>query len=116
MPLPVGLFGLAALSVVILDQVMGLVVVLAARPARLVAVPAAALAMHRAMALNLLRIRTAHVAPAQATSRLPATVTLRGVGVGVGVGGVRAGAEPYGRPAPAVRRAGRRGWCAGALP
>jgi uncharacterized membrane protein YfcA len=39
LPLLIGLFGFAALQAVVLDKAMSLVVVLAALPARLVAVP-----------------------------------------------------------------------------
>ncbi|MFF4392221.1 hypothetical protein ACFY0G_36520 [Streptomyces sp. NPDC001552] len=50
----IGLFGFAALSAVILNKVMSLVVVLIALPARLVAAPAAALAARWPVVVNLL--------------------------------------------------------------
>ncbi|GGT73054.1 MULTISPECIES: sulfite exporter TauE/SafE family protein [Streptomyces] len=54
LPLLIGLFGFAALSAVILNKAMSLVVVLVALPARLAAVSAAELAAHWPVALNLL--------------------------------------------------------------
>ncbi|MFE2912433.1 sulfite exporter TauE/SafE family protein [Kitasatospora indigofera] len=54
LPLLIGLFGFAALSAVILNKAMSLVVVLTALPARLMAVPASALAEHWPVAVNLL--------------------------------------------------------------
>nr|WP_281367955.1 sulfite exporter TauE/SafE family protein [Nonomuraea typhae] len=54
LPLLVGLFGFAALAAVILNKAMSLVVVLAALPARLAAVPLADLAAHWPVAVNLL--------------------------------------------------------------
>ncbi|WP_432186375.1 sulfite exporter TauE/SafE family protein [Streptomyces sp. Tue6028] len=54
LPLLIGLFGFAALSAVILNKAMSLVVVLAALPARLAAVPASELAAHSTIAVNLL--------------------------------------------------------------
>ncbi len=54
LPLLVGLFGFAALSAVILNKAMSLVVVLVALPARLAAVPASAVAEHWTVAANLL--------------------------------------------------------------
>ncbi|SDH88305.1 Sulfite exporter TauE/SafE [Actinokineospora alba] len=54
LPLLIGLFGFAALSAVILNKAMSLVVVLTALPARLAAVPAAELAGHWQVAVNLL--------------------------------------------------------------
>ncbi|AZQ32786.1 sulfite exporter TauE/SafE family protein [Streptomyces cyaneochromogenes] len=54
LPLLVGLFGFAALSAVILNKAMSLVVVLVALPARLAAVPASAVAEHWTVAVNLL--------------------------------------------------------------
>ncbi|MDX3697610.1 sulfite exporter TauE/SafE family protein [Streptomyces europaeiscabiei] len=50
----VGLFGFAALSAVILNKAMSLVVVLVALPARLAAVPASDVAAHWPAAINLL--------------------------------------------------------------
>lgn len=54
LPLLIGLFGFAALSAVILNKAMSLVVVLAALPARLAAVPASEVAAHWPVAVNLL--------------------------------------------------------------
>ncbi|MFE5655507.1 sulfite exporter TauE/SafE family protein [Streptomyces sp. NPDC056517] len=54
LPLLIGLFGFAALSAVILNKAMSLVVVLVALPARLAAVPAAEVAARWPVALNLL--------------------------------------------------------------
>lgn len=54
LPLLISLFGFAALSAVILNKAMSLVVVLVALPARLAAVPASVLAAHWTIAVNLL--------------------------------------------------------------
>ncbi|MFD9196262.1 sulfite exporter TauE/SafE family protein [Streptomyces phaeochromogenes] len=54
LPLLIGLFGFAALSAVIVNKAMSLVVVLAALPARLAAVPAAEIAARWPVAVNLL--------------------------------------------------------------
>ncbi|MCX4419475.1 sulfite exporter TauE/SafE family protein [Streptomyces mirabilis] len=54
LPLLIGLFGFAALSAVILNKAMSLVVVLVSLPARLAAVPASTIAAHWAIAVNLL--------------------------------------------------------------
>ncbi|CBG69495.1 putative channel transporter [Streptomyces scabiei 87.22] len=54
LPLLISLFGFAALSAVILNKAMSLVVVLVALPARLAAVPAAELAARWPVAVNLL--------------------------------------------------------------
>ncbi|MGP4012494.1 sulfite exporter TauE/SafE family protein [Streptomyces sp. 4N124] len=54
LPLLMGLFGFAALSAVILNKAMSLVVVLVALPARLAAVPAAEVAARWPVAINLL--------------------------------------------------------------
>ncbi|MFF6833255.1 sulfite exporter TauE/SafE family protein [Streptomyces sp. NPDC012438] len=54
LPLLIGLFGFAALSAVILNKAMSLVVVLVALPARLAAVPAADIAARWPVAVNLL--------------------------------------------------------------
>ncbi|MGW1562995.1 sulfite exporter TauE/SafE family protein [Streptomyces sp. NPDC002144] len=54
LPLLIGLFGFAALSGVILNKAMSLVVVLTALPARLAAVPASQVAEHWSVAVNLL--------------------------------------------------------------
>ncbi|MFF2195365.1 sulfite exporter TauE/SafE family protein [Streptomyces sp. NPDC058157] len=54
LPLLIGLFGFAALSAVILNKAMSLVVVLVALPARLAAVPVAEIAARWPVALNLL--------------------------------------------------------------
>ncbi|MFC9614523.1 TSUP family transporter [Streptomyces sp. NPDC056938] len=54
LPLLISLFGFAALSAVILNKAMSLVVVLAALPARLAAVSASELASHWTIAVNLL--------------------------------------------------------------
>ncbi|MEV0615727.1 sulfite exporter TauE/SafE family protein [Nonomuraea sp. NPDC050404] len=54
LPLLIGLFGFAALSAVILNKAMSLIVVLTALPARLAAVSAAELAAHWTVAGNLL--------------------------------------------------------------
>ncbi|MDI3402579.1 sulfite exporter TauE/SafE family protein [Streptomyces cavernicola] len=54
LPLLIGLFGFAALSAVILNKAMSLVVVLVALPARLSAVPAADVAARWPVAVNLL--------------------------------------------------------------
>ncbi|MET9955619.1 sulfite exporter TauE/SafE family protein [Streptomyces sp. NPDC006339] len=54
LPLLIGVFGFAALSAVILNKAMSLVVVLVALPARMVAVPASELAAHWPVAANLL--------------------------------------------------------------
>jgi uncharacterized membrane protein YfcA len=54
LPLLIGLFGFVALQAVIVNKAMSLAVVLTALPARLVAVPFAALAPHWPVALNLL--------------------------------------------------------------
>lgn len=54
LPLLIGLFGFVALSAVILNKAMSLVVVLVSLPARLAAVPASALAAHWTVAVNLL--------------------------------------------------------------
>ncbi|MFC5831138.1 TSUP family transporter [Nonomuraea insulae] len=54
LPLLISLFGFAALSAVILNKAMSLIVVLTALPARLAAVPLADLAAHGTVAANLL--------------------------------------------------------------
>ncbi|MEU7990598.1 hypothetical protein AB0B56_37640 [Streptosporangium canum] len=54
LPLLIGLFGFAALSAVIMNKAMSLIVVLAALPARLAAVPLAELAAHWTVAVNWL--------------------------------------------------------------
>jgi uncharacterized membrane protein YfcA len=54
LPLLIGIFGFAALSAVILNKAMSLIVVLAALPARLAAVSVAELADHWTVAANLL--------------------------------------------------------------
>jgi uncharacterized membrane protein YfcA len=54
LPLLIGVFGFAALSAVILNKAMSLVVVLTALPARLAAVPLAELGQHWSVAVNLL--------------------------------------------------------------
>ncbi|MGW2018752.1 sulfite exporter TauE/SafE family protein [Streptomyces sp. NPDC001927] len=54
LPLLIGVFGFAALSAVILNKAMSLVVVLVALPARLVAVPVGDLAARWPVAVNLL--------------------------------------------------------------
>ncbi|MFB7651953.1 MULTISPECIES: sulfite exporter TauE/SafE family protein [unclassified Streptomyces] len=54
LPLLIGLFGFAALSAVILNKAMSLVVVLVALPARLMAVPAAEVGARWPVAINLL--------------------------------------------------------------
>jgi uncharacterized protein len=54
LPLLIGLFGFAALAAVIVNKAMSLAVVLAALPARLVAVPVAVLAPQWPVAVNLL--------------------------------------------------------------
>ncbi|MFE7838920.1 sulfite exporter TauE/SafE family protein [Streptomyces sp. NPDC057474] len=54
LPLLISLFGFAALSAVILNKAMSLVVVLSALPARLAAVPASEVAAHWSVAVNLL--------------------------------------------------------------
>ncbi|MER8035146.1 sulfite exporter TauE/SafE family protein [Streptomyces hydrogenans] len=54
LPLLIGLFGFAALSAVILNKAMSLVVVLVALPARLVAVPLADVVARWPVAVNLL--------------------------------------------------------------
>ncbi|MER5966690.1 sulfite exporter TauE/SafE family protein [Streptomyces sp. NPDC002057] len=54
LPLLIGLFGFAALSAVILNKAMSLVVVLVALPARFAAVPAAEVAARWPVAVNLL--------------------------------------------------------------
>ncbi|MFE5819108.1 TSUP family transporter [Streptomyces sp. NPDC056479] len=54
LPLLIGLFGFAALSAVILNKAMSLVVVVTALPARLAAVPAAEVAPRWPVAVNLL--------------------------------------------------------------
>ncbi|MEV7004686.1 sulfite exporter TauE/SafE family protein [Streptomyces sp. NPDC093982] len=54
LPLLVSLFGFAALSAVILNKAMSLVVVLVALPARLAVVPASELSAHWTIAANLL--------------------------------------------------------------
>ncbi|MFD0260391.1 TSUP family transporter [Kitasatospora indigofera] len=54
LPLLISLFGFAALSAVILNKAMSLVVVLVALPARLAAVPATEVAAHWPVAVNLL--------------------------------------------------------------
>ncbi|MFD3500063.1 sulfite exporter TauE/SafE family protein [Streptomyces sp. NPDC058678] len=54
LPLLISLFGFAALSAVILNKAMSLVVVLVALPARLAAVPASDVAEHWPVAVNLL--------------------------------------------------------------
>ncbi|HEX7308486.1 sulfite exporter TauE/SafE family protein [Lentzea sp.] len=54
LPLLIGVFGFAALSAVILNKAMSLVVVLTALPARLATVTAAELGSHWAVAVNLL--------------------------------------------------------------
>jgi hypothetical protein len=50
----IGLFGFAALAEVILNKALSLVVVLAALPARLIAVPFEQVAPHWRVVLNLL--------------------------------------------------------------
>ncbi len=54
LPLLIGVFGFAALSAVILNKAMSLVVVLVALPARLMAVPAVEVASRWPVAVNLL--------------------------------------------------------------
>lgn len=54
LPLLISLFGFAALSAVILNKAMSLVVVLVALPARLAAVPASEVGAHWPVAINLL--------------------------------------------------------------
>ncbi|MEW1674871.1 sulfite exporter TauE/SafE family protein [Streptomyces noursei] len=54
LPLLISLFGFAALSAVILNKAMSLVVVLVALPARMAAVPASEVAAHWPVAANLL--------------------------------------------------------------
>lgn len=54
LPVLISLFGFAALSAVILNKAMSLVVVVVALPARLAAVPASAVAAHWSVAINLL--------------------------------------------------------------
>jgi uncharacterized membrane protein YfcA len=54
LPLLIGLFGFAALQAVVVNKAMSLVVVLAALPSRLVAVPAESVAAHWPLALGLL--------------------------------------------------------------
>lgn len=54
LPLLIGVFGFAALAAVILNKALSLVVVLAALPARLIAVPFEQVAPHWAVVLNLL--------------------------------------------------------------
>ncbi|MEV6735277.1 hypothetical protein [Streptomyces sp. NPDC051364] len=54
LPLLIGLFGFAALSAVILNKAMSLVMVLVALPARLAAVPAVDVAARWPVAVNLL--------------------------------------------------------------
>ncbi|MCD2469006.1 sulfite exporter TauE/SafE family protein [Streptomyces sp. MBT42] len=54
LPLLIGLFGFAAVSAVILNKAMSLVVALVALPARLAAVPAAEVAARWPVAVNLL--------------------------------------------------------------
>ncbi|MFB6711413.1 MULTISPECIES: sulfite exporter TauE/SafE family protein [unclassified Streptomyces] len=54
LPLLINLFGFAALSAVILNKAMSLVVVLVALPARLAAVPAVEVAAHWPIVVNLL--------------------------------------------------------------
>lgn len=54
LPLLISLFGFAALSAVILNKAMSLVVVLTALPARLAAVSASELAAHWPVAVNLM--------------------------------------------------------------
>ncbi|MFI6744484.1 sulfite exporter TauE/SafE family protein [Nonomuraea sp. NPDC050451] len=54
LPLLISLFGLAALSAVIVNKAMSLIVVLTALPARLAAVPLAELGEHWTIAANLL--------------------------------------------------------------
>ncbi len=54
LPLLIGVFGFAALSAVILNKSMSLIVVCAAIPARLLAVPPAEVAAHWAIVVNLL--------------------------------------------------------------
>ncbi|MGX1886517.1 sulfite exporter TauE/SafE family protein [Streptomyces sp. NPDC055287] len=54
LPLLIGLFGFAALSAVILNKAMSLIVVLIALPARFAAVPAAEVAARWPVAVNLL--------------------------------------------------------------
>ncbi|MFF5482340.1 TSUP family transporter [Streptomyces sp. NPDC012935] len=54
LPLLISLFGFAALSAVILNKAMSLIVVLVALPARLIAVPASEVASHWHVAINLL--------------------------------------------------------------
>ncbi|MER6616622.1 sulfite exporter TauE/SafE family protein [Streptomyces xantholiticus] len=54
LPLLIGLFGFAALSAVILNKAMSLVVVLVALPARFAAVPLSEIAGHWPVVLNLL--------------------------------------------------------------
>jgi uncharacterized membrane protein YfcA len=54
LPLLIGLFGFAALSSIILNKAMSLVVVLTALPARLAAVPASQVAAHWPVAVDLL--------------------------------------------------------------
>lgn len=54
LPLLIGLFGFAALSAVIVNKAMSLIVVFTALPARLAAVPLAELGTHWTIAVNLL--------------------------------------------------------------
>lgn len=54
LPLLIGVFGFAALHAVILNKAMSLIVVITALPARLLAVPAGAIATHWTIVVNLL--------------------------------------------------------------
>lgn len=54
LPLLIGVFGFAALSAVIMNKAMSLIVVLTALPARLAAVPLTALGAHWTVVVNLL--------------------------------------------------------------
>lgn len=54
LPLLIGVFGFAALSAVIVNKAMSLIVVVAAIPARLFAVPAAEVTAHWSIVVNLL--------------------------------------------------------------
>ncbi|GAA2791955.1 hypothetical protein [Saccharopolyspora taberi] len=65
LPLLIGLFGFAALSAVILNKAMSLVVVLTALPARLATVTAAELGSHWAVAVNCSPVACSEPGPAR---------------------------------------------------
>lgn len=100
LPLLIGVFGFAALSAVIVNKAMSLVVVVAAIPARLFAVPLADVADHWSIVVNLLvgSLAGAWVGASWATRMRTATlyrvIAVLLVGIAVVFATSRAGALP----------------------